>query len=444
MRGWSEGVARLRAAVARSSPRAIAGIGYALFLLYAFPGYMSNDSVVQLVEARRGWFTDGHPPIMAAEWRLLDALVSGPLLMLLLQSALFLVGVIAILRRWLSPRAAALAGACVLLFPPVMTPMAVIWKDAQMAAYLVVGVAALLSERRRNRVLGLVLVTVGCAFRHNGFAASVPLVFVLFELTPGRRWWARYALSLVAAVLSVGVALGVDHVLADEHHAITPAFGDIEGVLEFTHDRTDDDLRQVFAGTTLRVTTGIQAHARTIFSPRNSIQVTRGPDRLFDDPKTPAQWAALDRAWKELVLGDVRAYLHFRLAAFAELLGLSDAGLMAPVWNVFLEAPEEIDWIDHQASWSPLQAHVGHVLYWLADDTPLFRPYVYVAIALLLLALCCRDRLTFALLGSGLTYELSFFPAAGTPDYRYSHWLIVCACLAAIVLFVQRYRRARA
>jgi hypothetical protein len=80
-------------------------------------------------------------------------------------------------------------------------------------------------------------------------------------------------------------------------------------------------------------------------------------------------------------------------------------------------------------------------MHWLSLETPLFRPYLYVAIALLLLVLAVRDRLTLALVISGLNYELSFFPTAGAPDSRYSHWMITCTCIAAVLLFAQRLRR---
>jgi hypothetical protein len=96
--------------------------------------------------------------------------------------------------------------------------------------------------------------------------------------------------------------------------------------------------------------------------------------------------------------------------------------------------------IDHYATWSSAQHYIAVVLIWLNEYTPLFTPYVYALVALALLALFCRDRLTAGLLTSGLLYELSFFPFSPTPDFRYSHWMITATCLAAVLLFVQRYR----
>ena len=434
---WGRGLRTL-------SPPRILLLGFAGFLVYAFPGYMSTDSAQQLVEARTFVFSDGHPPIMAAEWGLLDRIVSGPILMLLLQGMLFLGGLYVLLGRVLSPRAAAWAAIGILLFPPVLTPMAVIWKDSQMAAFLVAGTAAMVHPRLRIRLVGLGLLGVACALRHNAFAAVVPLVFFLFEWKPGLRWWKRTAILAAVAIVTVAATFGLTRALAVEHVKLTPAFADITGVLAFTHDRTDEDLRDVLRGTSLVVKTGIQARARVLFALRGGWRVTQGEDRLFDYPKSPEEWEALSRAWKELVLGDPGAYLGAHWDRFAELLGVSEDQPRASVWNLFLEVRERMATIDHDASHSRAQAWIGRQLAWLSDHTPLFRPYVYALIALALLVSCCRDRLTAGLFTSGLLYQLSFFPVSAEPDYRYSHWMIACVCLATVILFVQRRRERRA
>jgi hypothetical protein len=71
--------------------------------------------------------------LMAVLWGVLDRIIAGPFLMLLLQATLFLAGSYLVLRRALPPRTAALAASLLLLFPPVLTPMAYIWKDSLMA-----------------------------------------------------------------------------------------------------------------------------------------------------------------------------------------------------------------------------------------------------------------------------------------------------------------------
>ena len=117
--------ARLR----RATPRQILVAGWLAFMLYAYPGYMSFDSVFQLGEARADHFSDAHPPAMAELWRLVDHVIAGPLGMLLIQSTCFLAAVFLLFRRRIKPQPAALAAIGLQLLPPVASEMAVIWKD---------------------------------------------------------------------------------------------------------------------------------------------------------------------------------------------------------------------------------------------------------------------------------------------------------------------------
>ena len=432
----------IAAEVRGASPRTILVIGYALLLIYSFPGYMSSDPVNQLHEARTGVFSSAHPPIMAEQWRLLEVFVTGPILMLLLQGALFLGGLYRILCRAMSPRAAAVWACVVLLWPPVLTTMGVIWKDAQMAAYLLAGIAALLDARRSVQLLGLVLLTVACAFRHNAAAAVLPVVVLLFAWRPDQRWWLRYPIAVAVFAVVMFVAFRVNAMLTTQSTFLSPFYTDIVGILYYEDHRSDEDLREVLRGTPLLHDTDIHARARALYSPRTSYQVTRGDDRLFGDPTTPEHVAALTRAWKQLVWHDPLAYITHRNAVFADLLGLSDEPLWGPVYTRFAESRDQELWIEHQATYSRLQLAMAHTMYDLATETSLFRPYIYALIALVLLALC-RDRLTLTFLASGLGYELGYWPITSTPDLRYSQWMITCACIAVVLLFAQRYRAGR-
>src|SRR4051812_33360500 len=75
------------------APAAILVGGWLIFISFAYPGLMSIDSFDQLGEARAWFFTDSHPPAMAALWGLVDRIVSGPFGMLALQTGCFLAGV---------------------------------------------------------------------------------------------------------------------------------------------------------------------------------------------------------------------------------------------------------------------------------------------------------------------------------------------------------------
>src|SRR5580704_7913213 len=119
----------LRSRMRSLSPRAILAGGYAIFALYAYPGYMSWDAMTQLAQARRGIYSDDHPPAMAALWRVLELVINGPLPMLLACSVPFLIETCYLLRDKLSPRASAIVAVLLLWFPPVGTVMAAVYKD---------------------------------------------------------------------------------------------------------------------------------------------------------------------------------------------------------------------------------------------------------------------------------------------------------------------------
>jgi hypothetical protein len=92
--------------------------------------------------------------------------------------------------------------------------------------------------------------------------------------------------------------------------------------------------------------------------------------------------------------------------------------------------------------WSWLQLAMTRWLTAVWRSIPIFLPWMYAAVALLLLPLARRHRDVLALLLSGLGLELSLLPFAATADYRYSHWMVVCTCIAAIALTARRARAA--
>jgi len=63
-----------------------------------------------------------------------------------------------------------------------------------------------------------------------------------------------------------------------------------------------------------------------------------------------------------------------------------------------------------------------------------------VVLAFVWLLLTRKHRDMFALLISGLLFESSLLVLAASPDYRYSHWMVICTAIGMIVLTARRYR----
>ncbi|HUQ07383.1 MAG TPA: hypothetical protein VM261_33050 [Kofleriaceae bacterium] len=436
-------------------PAAILALGLALFVVYAFPGLMTIDSCDQLVEARAGIYTDAHPPAMAALWRGVDAIYPGPTGMLVIQGAAFVVGVFLILRRVMSPARAAVAASLVLVAPPVIPTMAVVWKDCLMAGFLLLGAGLLLEARRAWRIAGLVALTFATAVRYNAPAATFPLVVLLFEVTPAPAL-RRYAVAAAAWIAVTVVAFGCNRALTSrsmDYWTSSTAAGDIVGTLRHVdRDIPDAEMRELLAGCPLAVSEHLHDRMRTLYRPWNFYHlVAPGPAQVFvlplDGTSPPADRVAMAAAWRRVIARYPGAYVEHRWAVTKEVLGLT----RRVPFGAAIAHEDQPHLAIRQLGLDPgtpnaIQQALHRKMRWLTFKTRILRPYLYVLLALLLLPMCRGHRDAFALLVSGLVMEASLFPTAQTPDLRYSHWAMVCSVVAAILLFARRvvWKRAHA
>jgi hypothetical protein len=432
------------------TPRAILLIGWVGMMLYAFPGYMSFDSVAQLFEARLGYFSDGHPPAMAGLWQNVDHLITGPLGMLIIQITCFLLGTYFVLRQRVQPRTAAICAVLVLWFPPIANTMGVIWKDSQMAAFLMLGTALMLAPRLRVRLVGLALLGLATALRYNALAMTFELVMLLFVWNPELRWWKRYAIAFVAfIVITLGARVVTTELTYSPrfmwHRSI--ALLDIVGTIQYAPVLSDAELQRDLAGTPLIATTELQARARKIYRPEVSRteQLWDATDKFFERPDNAAEREAVSRAWKTIVTSYPAAYLKYRSVVFFQLVQFDDTPLGSPVYFWFgdiQDLPRSAVYSDHDASPSRIQTLLHQAMAWLGD-TWLFHVSLYCVIAILLLPLCRRDRIALALLSSGILGELFLFFIAPTVDVRYSFWLVLTTVLSLILVVAGRVRSRR-
>lgn len=418
-------------------------------MLVAYPGLMTMDSFDQLREGRHWFFTDAHPPAMAALWGILDRIYRGPLPMLLLQSGLFITGMFAILQRALRPRAAAVVTVLILWFPPVLAPMLVIWKDCLMAGLLACGAAALMAEQRKWWWIGLGLLVGASAVRYNAPAATGPLIFFLFRIGAG---WRRYLIATGAwlAVTIVSIGLNSLLVMREMHfwHS-SLALEDIVGTLAHVDETIpDSELQPLLAPTGVRVDHDFHARLKQQYVPYDFQQLVSGEGHLWDvplqgtTPAPPEQRDAIEKAWQAIVPGHKAAYLAYRADVMADVIGLRKKFQGATV-------------IRHEVQYKALLEEAGlanietvfsrtgeDACMWVAKRTRLFRPHVYLVLSVILVFACRRDRESAALLLSGLGLEASLFPLVQAPDYRYSHWLVVTTLLALVLLVVRRIGRS--
>ena len=185
---------------------------------------------------------------------------------------------------------------------------------------------------------------------------------------------------------------------------------------------------------------------RAKYAPNDFLPLLAGDGHLWNLPLAGTEPApepirnAIGHAWSEIVEAHPGAYAKYRVQVFAVLLGLR--GIL-PTGMVIVHRGQYRDMLAymHLTSHATPVARIGEKFgTLLSRHTALFLPSSYVLLALCLLAMCRRQRDVLALLFSGLGLELSLLPLVQTPDYRYSHWLVICTCLAVVMLFTRRAR----
>lgn len=438
----------------RIPPWAILGAAWVILVIYAFPGQMTQDSFDHMREAREGIYSDAHPPIMNVLWKVCDTLVAGPFGLLVVQSTLLLLGLYWIFRRTFEPRPAAWWTAALFLFPPSLTVMSVIWKDCTMAALLAVGIVGLLSERRSRRLLGLAAMFGATAFRYNAFGATLPLVVLLFQWTPGWHWLKRYALATAAWLVVTLAAFGINKALTDKpmyYWNSSLALYDIVGTYAYVdEDLPDSEFETVLAGTELVIKKDIHALIRDVYTPSTYYPILNDPQRTMWNvpingyvPAPEAQRDAISRAWWHVITTYPVAYAKHRITVFGESLGIGSArGRGVPVRREFRYP--QLAWDNGLATKaSPVQNKLTRAMQWLARHTPMFEPWIYALLSLLMLPLAFRHRDVLAVMLSGIFMELTLLPLVHSDDFRYSHWMVLTTMTSVIVLATRRARAAR-
>ncbi len=415
-------------------------IGWGVFVLACYPGYLSFDSIHHLGEVRSGIFTDAHPLVMSQLWSLAEYVVAGPFPMLALQSALFLFGLAAVLRRVLSPRAASLTAIGVLMFPPVFAPMAVIWPEPMLAGALLGAAGGLLSTQRNWRIVGVACLVLACSCRPEIVVALIPIAGLAFFDLPSRRRW-RNAIALVLVVAAFTRV--VERILVDE-----PVYNwqqklelmDIAGGLRHEKHLDDAELRRSFDGLVIADASTLHdklASARDAF---DWFPIAHGDTRLVDPVTSDAEANALAADWQHLIWAHHTAYALHRWQLTRRLIGLVDP--WSPVWDDFGDK-DMLMLVHHRATASDVQlAYRAFVR--AAAGTVLFRPYLYVVLAVIALGLVWRRRELRALVASGLLLELALVVFAPSAEYRFSHWLVTTACIALAASAVRLRWRAAA
>jgi len=293
----------------------------------------------------------------------------------------------------------------------------------------------------------MALLVLAAGVRYNGGAALPTLVFLAVTAWTARRFLAR--LAIVGALL-LGAFLATsraNYELSFWHvHAWyrTAAMFDIIGTICYAPPLDDAEILKMLDGVTLIEHEHLQARFCQVFPPgdRNWF----GYSGLYTWVPDKDERGARLRAWWRVVSRFPGAYAQERLKLAADHLGLLTAKvpLWEPVGQDFGATELQRKTLGFEITKSPIQRVLGDSFRWLAEHTPLYHAWIYLALAFALLAWAIRKRdlLAGCVVTSGLTYQTSIFFLTCAVDFRFSHWMIICTCLAAALLIGGRRARA--
>lgn len=444
----------------------LAAVGMALEVWRHFvPGALSQDSFSILQQARSWKFEDGHPPLMAVIWWILDGISPGSHGMLLLNLGMFYGGLFLIFQS--CAERLGIPGVFgiffVGLFPPVTAILGVIWIDITMAGFfiLALGISELGRSSNSRRISlvffisALALTIMGMAMRHNAAAAAFPIfVMLLFRFSEKAdekflALWRAVCAGAVVTVLFFILISKVSENFVDvkRHLWRVGAIYDIAGT-SFYHGKylfspdvvigADlEDIKKLYsARSAAPLAVGVQIHALKV---EDSVK----GNRIEPNLSSPDINSQLLSNWKEVILEYPTAYLMHRYAVFVSLVTRSPWGL----WTTIFDAvyPNDLGIEERSASDSAYFAFVRRI----ATQTDVFVPVWYLALSVIgfFPALVMGVRagggiwlLSASLYGSGLAHMAGLFFLAASSDSRYSHWLITATVLATTLITMQLLR----
>jgi hypothetical protein len=318
-----------------------------------------------------------------------------------------------------------------------------------------VAIAGLLAERRSKKLLALLAMTGAAAFRYNAFGATLPLIVLLFEWRPGMHWVKRYGLATAIWLATTLAAMGINVALTDKpmhYWNSSLAIYDIVGTYAYVdEDLPDAQLLEDLRGTELKVTHGIHANIRNVYTPRSYYPILNDPKYSMWDlpingyvPAPEAQRDAIARAWWHTITTYPWAYAKHRITTMAEVLDLGSTRSLGIQVKREFQYPALAAEAGLASAVSPIQRKLTRAVQWLTRHTPFWVPWIYLLISVLLLPLAFRHRDVLAILLSGIVMELSLLPLVHSRDYRYSHWMVITTAIGTIILATRRIRAAKA
>jgi hypothetical protein len=438
-------------------------LGYLLCILaFGFtvwschPGFMSADSLGNLINGRTGVFYDINSPIVSYLWGLLDRIVPGPSLMFILQNLVFWTAC-AIFWQAASRKSFKLGLALVLfgLAPHILSQLMVVWKDIAMGVALFLSVALVYSANNsRSKIVLLISVLplfFGCAARLNALTAVLPIAI-----------WSGFVACRLFEIDKVKIAGAITGVV---YFALL-SFGAYFVTYHLTEGRTTYPFQQNYLYDLAAISAErgeaifpeyiykYENFSPDLIKPRYNTRTVN--DLIYRDIPNPGDLAplkitedaqeveALKAKWLETVPPNFGTYLLHRTKIFANLVGLNRSVAVPHLYEGYLYNPPEYRGSEN-FGYKILTKYFG-AFRRPFPQTFFFRAVVWLLLCGYFLYRAFRKRLegdweiVFVLSISCVLFTFAYFPTTPSTEFRYLFW---SAISSAIAVFFGIYLSAR-
>jgi hypothetical protein len=434
--------------------------GFAATVALTWPGYVSYDSALQLLQGRTGHYNTWHPPVMAWMLGLMDAVAPGAGLFVLFDASLLCAAMLALL--WLRPKpswAAPIVALVCVLSPQFSIYQGTIWKDVLFADAAVAGFASLAcaaaywgSARARLAFLTLAfaLFVLAALARQNGIivlgVGAVALTVIARTQLTWRDSIPYRAGVLIASILVLAGANTALETRADDGYGrlsqvkalqlydITGMVAAEPGVkLDWLH-KNSPALEELIRGDGARLYSPMRYDTLVTSDLLQKLLVVTPEMRMMHQ-------------WLELIVSHPLLYLRVRAEIFRWVTLTPDIAQCHPYYVGVSGPPDAMRQLNLNTApraqdrmmWNYGARFVGTPVY----SHALFGFLSLVAMVVLFRRRAPADLAMVFMLVSALAFTLSFFVISVACDYRYLYFVDLSALVACFYLAVTfNYRAA--
>ena len=417
-------------------------------LAVSWPGHLSYDSILQLLQGRTGLYNTWHPPVMAWLMGIGDAIVPGTGLFVAFDCLLGFGAFAAI--TWLPPvrswKMATVMAVLIALAPQMVLYQGIVWKDVLFADAMVAGFVALAFGARSVAALAasFVFLTLAALARQNG-VVLLPLAAAAFGWQCGGAWTRRAALGAGALAAMLIAVFGINALLdlrsngdngpAEQFHLLQ--IYDLGGAVA----RDPAFPLPALAEEDPAAEHAIRTVGARLYTPVRNDPMVSAPE--MDAALRTLDVDAASSDWRSLVTEHPWLYLKVRAASFYWVLCTPDILQARPVFTGIEGPAEEMK----QPGLQPRRdaRDLALASYAVAfEATPVFSHLFFLVIAVACLVALLRRRapadMAFAaMLAGALLFTASFFVISISCDYRYLYALDLSAMAALFYLACDLY-----